>query len=519
VLFFARDAATQFRQDVLAALTYMTNWWYVFDDQSYFEVMGRPPMLLHLWSLAIEEQFYLIWPTAAFLSWRKWGRRGVGVVAVCGALVSTLWMSVLAVMSDAPAAADTARIYFGTDTHGMTVLAGAALAVVWRPSLLPKAIPGSAQIALTTLGTVSLLALAAFFTFVSEGTSWLYRGGFLVLAIAGGGLIVASSHPAGRFGRAMGNPIMGWMGTRSYGIYLWHWPVFLVTRPDLDLRYGGFWAAATSLALTFLAAEVSYRYIEMPVRRGALAAMWRRAQYGGQTVRTRMLAAVGGVLVALVATAVAVAAVPPITADDYLGGVTSVGAGALPTNEPNGGSKDGGKGDEGGDKADDANVPITERTITAVGDSVLLSARLALQERMPKMHVDAEISRQPYDTLARIRERFRADAMADVLVIQTGTNGVPVEDDLRSVLDKLHELDRVVLVNVRSPVPWMDQSNRILESAARGFDNVVVADWAGASAGEESYFVFDGTHLTPKGTAAYARVVREALRTDNPVAD
>ena len=156
VLFFARDAATQFKQDVPAALTYTTNWWYVFDERSYFEVLGRPPMLLHLWSLAIEEQFYLIWPTAAFLTWRKWGRRGVGVVAVCGALVSTLWMSVLAVTSNAPAAADTARIYFGSDTHGMTVLAGAALAVVWRPSLLPKAIPGSAQIALTTLGTLSL---------------------------------------------------------------------------------------------------------------------------------------------------------------------------------------------------------------------------------------------------------------------------------------------------------------------------------------------------------------------------
>ena len=131
------------------------------------------------------------------------------------------------------------------------------------------------------------------------------------------------------------------------------------------------------------------------------------------------------------------------------------------------GSKDRGKGDKGGDKEGNTNVPITERTITAVGDSVLLGARLALQERMSKLHVDAEISRQPYDTLSRIRERLSADAMADVLVIQTGTNGVPVEEDLRSVLEKLHELDRVVLVNVRSPVPWMDQSNRILESAAR----------------------------------------------------
>jgi len=334
-----------------------------------------------------------------------------------------------------------------------------------------------------------------------------------VLALAAAGLIVASSHPAGRFGWAMGNPIMGWMGTRSYGIYLWHWPVFLVTRPDLDLSYGGFWAAATSLALTFLAAEGSYRWVEMPVRRGALEALWRRAQYGGRAVRTRILAVTGGALLALLATAVAVAAIPPITADDYLGGVTSVGAEALPTSEPNSGSKSG-SGEGGKDGDNGPTGPMSERAITAVGDSVLLGARLALQERMPKLHVDAEVSRQPYDTISRIRERLRADVMADVLVIQTGTNGVPVEADMRSLLEKLHEVDRVVLVNVRSPVPWMDESNRILEAAARGFDNVVVADWASASAGEESYFAFDGTHLTPKGTAAYARVVREALNAD-----
>jgi len=513
VLLFARDAATQFTQDVPTALTYTTNWWYVVDDRSYFEVLGRPPMLLHLWSLAIEEQFYLIWPTVAFLAWRKWGRRGVGVVAVAGAVASTLWMSLVAVMSNAPAVADTARVYFGSDTHGMTVLAGAALAVVWRPSVLPKTIPGSAQVALTVLGAASLLVLAAFFSFVSESTGWLYRGGFLVLALAGAGLIVASSQPAGRFGRAMGNPIMGWMGTRSYGIYLWHWPIFLVTRPDLDLRYGGFWAAATSLILTFLAAEGSYRWIEMPVRRGALAAIWRQAQYGGRAVRTRILAVAGGGLLALTVTAVAVAAIPPITADDFLGGVTSVGAGVLPTSEPKGGTKNGGQEGEK-NNGNKPTVPMAEGSITAVGDSVLLGARLALQERMPKLHVDAEVSRQPYDTISRIRERLRADAMADVLVIQTGTNGIPVEADLRSVLEKLHELDRVVLVNVRAPVPWMDQSNRILDGAARGFDNVVVADWASASAGEESYFVFDGTHLTSKGTAAYARVVREALNAD-----
>ena len=517
VLTVARDAAATFRQDILAALSYTTNWWYIFDARSYFEVLGRPPLLQHLWSLGIEEQFYLVWPAVAFFAWKRWGRRGVGVTALAGALLSTALMALLAVHRDIPASADTARLYFGSDTHAMTVLVGAALAVVWRPGALPRQIPRSAQAAVAVAGGGAILALLAIFLWSAESSEWLFRGGFFVVAIVTALLVMAASHPAARFGVLLGNPVMSWLGTRSYGIYLWHWPIFMVTRPDLDIALRGWWAAALSLGLTFGAAELSYRWLEMPIRHGALG-RWRARLTGG-TARTKAQAAAvaGLVAVTVVAGGVALAAVPAIDSTTYLGGVTEAGAGEL---VPKAGSTSTGSdanqsAKERHEKRRDkrmAALPLEQRPITAVGDSVLLGARDALRAELPRVTVDAAIGRQPVAIANRVRERIKVDRLADILILQTGTNGPPDTQGFPDFLKELADLDRVVVTTVRSQVPWMDDSNDTIRRAAAGRANVVVADWARASVGHPEYLEADGTHLTPRGQEAYARLILEALR-------
>lgn len=523
VLTVARDAAAQFRQDAVAALTYTTNWWYVLDDRSYFEVMGRPPLLQHLWSLAVEEQFYLVWPVLAFLAWRRWGRTGVAAVAVVGAVASTAWMGWLSIATGVPAVADAARVYFGSDSHAMTLMVGAALAVVWRPARLPDTLPLRGQLTLAAAAAASLAGLVGFFVFVNEQSGWLYRGGFLLMAATALPLLVATSHPASVVGRALGTPALRWLGTRSYGIYLFHWPVFLVTRPDLDLPYGGVAAAGTSLALTGVIAELSYRFVEMPVRHGALGRLWTRFRASTGRARGGYVAALVGIASVVVASSAALVSIPSVDAASYLGGVTAVGAGALPTDGARDGQADRsgspptaphGKGTPG--KGPDRPVDLTTQRITAVGDSVLLGARDAVQKALPRVTIDASVSRQPSDLIDRIEERRRAGALADVLVIHTGTNGLPVTPDLRALLMQLDDLTRIVLVNVRSPVPWAAQSNEILQVASRELDNVVIADWAAASSGRRDYFESDGTHLTPKGAAAFAQTIVDALREPLP---
>ncbi|MCZ3388318.1 MAG: acyltransferase [Actinomycetia bacterium] len=513
----ARDAAAAFRQDVLAALSYTTNWWYIFDERSYFEALGRPPLLQHLWSLGIEEQFYLVWPAVAFFAWKQWGRAGVGVTAISGALLSTALMASLAVQGDIPASADTARLYFGADTHAMTVLVGAALAVVWRPGTLPRQIPRSAQAAVGIAGGGAILALFAIFLRTAESSGWLFRGGFLLVAIMTALLVMAASHPAARFGILLGNPVMSWLGTRSYGIYLWHWPIFMVTRPDLDIALRGWWAAAVSLGLTFGAAEASYRWLEMPIRRGALGRWRSRLNDGTARSKTEAAAVAGLAVVTVVAGAVALVAVPTIDSTTYLGGVTEFGAGELAPKADSGELGSGVSQTAQKRKKQRREVrmdalPLPQRPITAVGDSVLLGARGALRAQLPRVRVDAAISRQPVEIANRVRERIKVDRLADVLILQTGTNGPPDPQGFPDFLKELADLDLVVVPTVRSQVPWMDESNETIRRAAAGRENVVVADWARASVGHPEYLEADGTHLTPRGQEAYARLILEALR-------
>jgi peptidoglycan/LPS O-acetylase OafA/YrhL len=521
VLWLAPDAASQFRKDALAALTYTTNWWYVLDARSYFEMMGRPPMLQHLWSLAVEEQFYFVWPVVAWFAWRRWGTRGVGLVALAGALVSTVLMAAWAVATGVPGVTDAARVYFGSDTHAMTIMTGAALATVYRPTRLPLRLPRRAQVTVAVAGTVSLLALLGFFLFATESSAWLYRGGFLLMAVCALPLIAAAAHPASAFGVALGTPVLRWLGTRSYGIYLYHWPIFLVTRPDLDLPYGGFAATVTSLGLTFVVAELSFRFIEMPVRRGAIIRAWRSARDGSRRLQLGYGAAALAAVATLVAGCGALVAIKPVDASTYLGGVTSLGAGTLhakptPTGSP--GPQGNGKGPGQGKDGDGVDRPIDLRTqhITAIGDSVLLGARVAIKDSMPRTIIDATISRQPYELIDRVKERERLGLLASVLVIHTGTNGIPVAADLHDLLVGLQDERRIVLVNVHAPVPWAEQSNRALANAAKGLPNVVIADWADASAGQRNFFYPDGTHLTPRGQAAFAHLIAQAIKEPGP---
>jgi peptidoglycan/LPS O-acetylase OafA/YrhL len=511
VLTVARDAAAVFRQDAIAALTYTTNWWYIIDDRSYFEVTGRPPLLQHLWSLGIEEQFYLVWPAVALFAWHRWRLRGVAWVAVLGALVSTLLMAALAVSWDVPATADTARLYFGADTHAMTVLVGAALATVWRPGRLPRSITSGAQVAVAVTGSAAILGLLAIFAWSAEDSGWLYRGGFLAVALISAVMVAAASHPAARFGVVLGTPVLRWLGTRSYGIYLWHWPIFLVTRPDLDVPFAGWTAAATSLTLTFLVAEASYRWIEMPVRRGAVDRWWSQVRQGAHRARAQA-AAVGAAAVVTVTLGVAALwSLPAVDSTTYLAGATEVGAGELTPRKGGSEGSGSGEGPDRGSGSEDTR-PFWKRPVTVVGDSVVVGARKAFEDTFARVTVDGAIGRQPVDIANRVRERIKFGRIGDVLVIQTGTNGPPDPQGFPDFLRSLSDLDLVVVTSVRSEVPWMDRSNVVIEKAVAESNNAVLADWARTTVGNSQYLYPDGTHLTPRGQMAYVRLIKQEMR-------
>ena len=267
-----RGVSASLRDDTLAALAYVMNWRLIWSGQPYFDPLVRPPLLQHLWSLAVEEQFYLLWP-ALFVAGMRWLRRGGLLVMTLAAVVgSTLLMAWLD-----RSGADVSRIYYGTDTRAAGVLLGAALALVWTPGRVPAAASRRLGTLLDGAGTLALAGLIAGFISVSNQHPLLYRGGFALIATATALVIAALTHPQARLlPRLLAWSPLPAIGLRSYGLYLWHWPVFMVTRPYIDVPLDGPPLLALRLAIVAALVELSYRYVELPARRGAIERAWRR---------------------------------------------------------------------------------------------------------------------------------------------------------------------------------------------------------------------------------------------------
>lgn len=532
--FFYRDAAPAFRTDAIASLFYVNNWWYIAADQSYFEFIGRPPLLKHLWSLSIEEQFYLIWPAITLVALKFGKRRAVLITALVGAIASTIWMAVLSVSNGFPELADPSRAYFGTDSHIMGLLIGAALATVWRPGRLPtKLVPG-AKILLTAIGVASLLAVIWVFWQVGEFSGFLYRGGFLLFAVLVAVLVAMASHPGSPFGAMLGTQPWRYIGQRSYGLYLWHWPIFMVTRPDLDIGLDGLPLLILRFGLTFGVAELSYRYVEMPIRRGAIKkfiAQWRGAPEEEKAHLTQRVLVGSGVGIAAIALTGAGLATSPTTEQQLApdvaaaigiddGGPTSIliDASPRPTPSPSATPSDAtvptpapsSTTAEPSPTKDSGPAENANGILTAIGDSVMLGVAPHLLDKVKKSSVDAEVSRQASGVLERVEALAAADLLAPTVVIHTGTNGIVTEDQLRSMLDILSDRDRVVVVNVNVPRRWTDPNNEIIASVVPDYPNAAIADWASVSAGRSDYFVSDGVHPTWDGTKAFVKEIRRA---------
>ena len=540
VLIVYQDALSAFREDALATVFYVNNWWYIFVDQSYFESVGRPPLLKHLWSLSVEEQFYLIWPVFALLLMRSGGRPLVRRLALVLAIASTVWMAVLSIRNGYPVDADPSRAYFGTDSHSMGLLVGAALATMWRPGRLSTQVPRGAQLIITGIGVASLAAVIGFYLFVGEFTPWLYRGGFLALAFFTTALIAAVTHPASFLGPALGTGVLRYIGRRSYGIYLWHWPIFMVTRPGIDVEWSEPVTFVVRIALTLVIAELSYRLVEMPIRRGVLGRAWSAVRSGGRLGVRAIGTLIATGIVTVVGAAVAIAlimnpgdgrdAIPPDVAeamgiadggplelaidDESSDAQDDAAANATAGISTDSGTDPGITNDDSTDSGEpvlsDEEIRAANGPVSVIGDSVVLGARSAIKDAIPGARVDAKVSRMPGGFTGRVKKLDRRDKLANVVVVHPATNGVINAKILRGILDPLTDYERVVIVNASVPRSWEKQNNKVIAKVTPDYPNVVVADWKSASDGRSEYFVSDGVHLTGSGAAAFAEVIREA---------
>ena len=279
-VFWLPQQAARLRGDLLASLGYVTNWWLIAENSSYFATAGdRPPLLTHLWSLAVEEQYYLVWPLVLMAFAAVRARRGLMLLVVLAGVIGST--AAAAIMYDP--FSDPSRVYYGTDTRALAPLLGAALAIAVQPWRHRARLPRRTRHGLDVLGITALLVLAVVAAILRDTDDALYLGGFLVIAALAAVVIGVGGHPGTALGEMLGTQPLRWLGERSYAIYLWHWPVVLLTRPGVDIPITGWANAALRIAITILLAEISYWLIERPIRRSGFIAPFKARPAGGGT--------------------------------------------------------------------------------------------------------------------------------------------------------------------------------------------------------------------------------------------
>ena len=489
-----RDAAWRTRSDLLPALFYFSNWWQIFSEQSYFEMSGRPALLQHLWSLAIEEQFYIAWPLLLLVILRHFRERGVLFVAASLALLSSGWMIYLSARYGYPQSQDPSRIYLGTDTHTMGLFLGASLAAAWNP-WKSHASPGThVTRALTDfLGVICISALLWAMLFVTEYDRALYQGGFFWVCLFSIGLVFAASQKDSTLSVWLSVRPLAWLGKRSYGLYLWHWPVFALLRPEFELSDNAWVQAAIRLTLTLILTELSYQLIENPVRTGDVFRWPAQKRYGFYAV------CIAGIASAVLTIQILPA---PVEKNNAL---------ANPV------SDEASQADDSPHESEIAAHQMraacirsvsnkfsikSKPLITVLGDSVLLGASDHLAKKVEGLEIDAAIGRQGKDGLTWLRELKEKNELADIVIIHLGTNGYLYEAQVREVMTLLSTVRQVVFINVKAPRRWEKSNNDLLKNMSKDFPNVKLIDWRSIGQSHKEYFGKDHIHLTKKGVRA-----------------
>jgi peptidoglycan/LPS O-acetylase OafA/YrhL len=490
---FARDDLGRTRSDAVSSLLYYTNWHLIIANHSYFALMGRPSLLNHLWSLAVEEQFYVIWPLLLVPGLVLLGRRRLPLLVVVGIAGSALAMWLLY-----DPHGDPSRVYYGTDTRAFLLLMGILLALVW-PWIERM---GRALAVFELLGVAALIATVLLFLRMQDFDPTLYRGGDLAAAFCFAVLVGAVAHPATGLGQALGVAPLRWIGERSYGIYLWHWPVVALMRPGLDISWTGPGVVVLQAGIVVAAAALSYRFIEQPIRTRTLQR--RLAQYS----RRFRLEVVGAGAMCLVA-AFAVLFVTPAALNPVTSYVSPPKAHATPK-RPHPGTQPPPSTDPGSGNQKQTLHPLPAGRILALGDSVMLGCRRQLKEALHhRVRVDATVGRQIDDTIDDLQRLRRHHKLPKTIVIQVGNNGPLFYDDLTRLRRALHGIPNVIVVNVRNATSWQDESNHALVGWLHDWPSAHLADWYARSTDK---MLSDGTHPWPYACWNYARVISDTLR-------
>ena len=486
---WAPDTIKRLLTDTPFSLMGVMNWWLVFRQADYFEAIGRPPLLQHTWSLGVEAQFYLVWPLILLLVLRQLGRKIIPAAALIIAIGSGVALFLVSLSVDSSSSQSISHVYFGTDTHSIGLFLGAALAVNWIPQNLKVDIAKRAQDVIDGIGVFGFLGILACFLFIEQGNPTLYKIAFPLAGIFGCAIIMSVVHPASRFAPLLQGKAILWIGERSYAIYLWHWIIFQVTRPSVDLA-GASWALyALRILIVFALADISLRWVELPFRNGYIESWFRGMKYRTKKVRVRQQTTLALSIISVLAA------------------TSLVSANAIAISERNLAKL---KLEITSEAQVQTQITNPSEGLWVAGDSVILGIRNELSNRRQVGLINAHVGRQAPE-LIEVLNKDKARMLGAPIIVNMGNNNRLGESEVVSIFEAIKDQPQIIVINTAVPRGWKDENNSLIQQVASRYQNVKIVDWNAISQGHPEYFAPDGVHLVPTGISVYVDAIVSEL--------
>ncbi|MGE3039228.1 acyltransferase family protein [Staphylococcus aureus] len=495
-LIFKPELIIQMKRDAIAAIFYVSNWWYISQNVDYFNQFAIEP-LKHLWSLAIEEQFYLLFPLVITFLLHRFKPRNIIQTLFIVSLISLGLMIVIHFITG-----DNSRVYFGTDTRLQTLLLGCILAFIWPPFALKKDISRKIVVSLDIIGISGFAVLMTLFFIVGDQDQWIYNGGFYIISFATLFIIAIAVHPSSLFAKFLSMKPLLIIGKRSYSLYLWHYPIIVFVNSYYVQGQIPVYVYIIEILLTALMAEISYRFIETPIRKKGFKAFAFLPKKKGQFARTVL------VILLLVPSIVVLSG-----QFDALGKQHEAEKKEKKTEFKTTKKKVVKKDKQEDKQTANSKEDIKKSSPLLIGDSVMVDIGNVFTKKIPNAQIDGKVGRQLVDATPIVKSQYKDYAKkGQKVVVELGTNGAFTKDQLNELLDSFGKAD-IYLVSIRVPRDYEGRINKLIYEAAEKRSNVHLVDWYKASAGHPEYFAYDGIHLEYAGSKALTDLIVKTMET------
>ena len=561
VLFWFPDEISQIVEDVFYSITFTNNWNYIINERSYFELMGRPRLFEHLWSLGVEFQFYLLWALWCLLLFRLQKAFAVSVISFF-ALLSTGLMAYFYIPDT-----DPSRVYFGTDTRASALLIGSLVAFLVREKT--ENFSTTQFHSLSFVASLSAIGLALFCIFTNSADAFLFQGGFLIVSLLTAVLIsscfVMAKQP--QFSLILWLLCcapMRFIGIRAYGFYLWHWAIFGLTQPLVDVPFEGFTLLFFRLGLTFVLSEFTYQFIEKPIRAGFIErafaqqkslALWlfagslSLAGCSGLMFATEQKLETTQKYVINEAVHESMTAMPLVertstgeicdanlttqvisnenklflVADQTAANTKPAKLHELKKHAEISKSEhaindaknrlefEHAKGKNYVNRVKTVEKAGEKSPVFLLGDSVMVGATDELVKRIPNASLDSQVGRQLSKGIEILKQRKENKTLSDTVIIHLGNNSPITPKQIDDLVSLLTEKRKIVFVNLKLPRNYESANNQLLDEAAKKHANIRVVDWHSRSMNVANVFGKDGIHLLGNGAKLYAELISNAL--------